>query len=184
MALFGSGRDASFVRGINRELVNRIVDNEVAIYKIDLNSMDPNIYNESSQKSYFQPVRLSALILKGSKENRNEDTGIEYAREMQFGFVKPDLRDIGLVIQEGDIISWDNRYFEVHFVRGSQYWGNKNPSTDLGNTLKETPEFGYGVSVIAECHTSRQTTIQISDVRVGNNSPIRKNSQRNRDIYN
>ena len=53
MALFGSGRDASFVRGINKEIVNKYVDTEVEIYKLSLEDTVSNIYDESSEKYYF-----------------------------------------------------------------------------------------------------------------------------------
>ena len=32
MALFGSARDASLVRSVNRELINNFIDTEVALY--------------------------------------------------------------------------------------------------------------------------------------------------------
>ena len=36
MALFGSSRDASLIKSINRELINRFIDTEVAFYKLSL----------------------------------------------------------------------------------------------------------------------------------------------------
>ena len=38
MALFGSARDASLLRSVNRELINRYIDTEVWLYKLDLKS--------------------------------------------------------------------------------------------------------------------------------------------------
>ena len=37
MALFGSARDASLVRSINRELINEFIDTEIGFYKLSLN---------------------------------------------------------------------------------------------------------------------------------------------------
>ena len=51
MALFGSARDASLVRTINRELINKYIDMEVGFYKLDLSSTPSNLYNESNNKN-------------------------------------------------------------------------------------------------------------------------------------
>ena len=48
MALYGSDRDASLFRLINREVIHNIIDTEVLIYKIDLASTRTNIYDEAS----------------------------------------------------------------------------------------------------------------------------------------
>jgi hypothetical protein len=182
MALFGSGRDASFVRGINRELINRLIDNEVEIYKLVRDESSHNIYDEASRKSYYQPMRFRSLIERDQKTVDDEDTGITVNRTTSFGFVKQDLKDIPIVIEIGDIIRWDGDYYEVDNVRGSQYWGLRNPSKLIGHVEKEISEFGYGVSVIAECHLTGQTRLQLQDVRVGGKTGIDQ-TQRNRSIY-
>ena len=64
MALFGSARDASLIRSINRELINNIIDVEVAFYKLSLNDTKANMYDESDKKVYYQPIRLNCLALK------------------------------------------------------------------------------------------------------------------------
>ena len=43
MALFGSARDASLLRSVNRELINRYIDTEVGLYKLDLQSTPSNL---------------------------------------------------------------------------------------------------------------------------------------------
>ena len=49
MALFGSGRDASLIRSMSRELL-RYIDTEVLHYKLVLDSTNENIYGESELK--------------------------------------------------------------------------------------------------------------------------------------
>lgn len=166
MPLFGSGRDANFVRSINRELINKVIDNEVAVYKISREDTTSNIYGESPDKFYYQPVRVRALIDRQNRENTNENSVIDTERQISFGFIKDDLKDLGLLIEVGDIIEWNEEYFEVDISRGSQYWGLMNPSTLKGNVEKEHSIFGYGVSVIAECHLTKQSRIQIVNSRL------------------
>ena len=47
MALFGSARDASLIRSINRELINEFIDTEIAFYKLNLEAVQPNIYDDA-----------------------------------------------------------------------------------------------------------------------------------------
>ena len=47
MALFGSARDASLVRTVNRELINNLIDTEIAFYKLSLQDTQANMYDEA-----------------------------------------------------------------------------------------------------------------------------------------
>ena len=58
MALFGSARDASLVRTVNRELINNFIDTEVAFYKLSLEDTRANMYDEADNKVYFSPMRI------------------------------------------------------------------------------------------------------------------------------
>ena len=137
MALYGSGRDASFLRGINRELINRIIDTEVAIYQLSLEDTSANIYDETQNKFYYNPVRKRALIDKGSKTQDAGDSGIDINRETTFGFIKQDLKDIDLVLKIGDIILWDGDYYQIDLVSSSKQWGNRSDSELIGFVEKE-----------------------------------------------
>ena len=66
MALFGSARDASLVRSINRELINEFIDTEVAFYKLSLEDTRSNIYDESIVDKicwYFSQITHHTIIL-------------------------------------------------------------------------------------------------------------------------
>ena len=182
--MYGSGRDASFVRGINRELINKIIDTEVAIYQLSLESTKANIYDESQNKYYFDPVRQRSLIEKGSKTQEASDTGIDVNRETSFGFIKQDLKDINLVLKTGDIIWWDGDYYEVDLVSSSTTWGNRSPSELIGFVEKEIPEFGYGIHVTAQCHLTRQTKLNMAPTNVGKlDTALVKNATKRKSIY-
>jgi hypothetical protein len=62
MPLFGGARDVSLFKTMNRELINDIIQTEIAYYKLALNQTISNIYGESTKKSYYEPLRLSCLI--------------------------------------------------------------------------------------------------------------------------
>ena len=67
MALFGSARDASLIRHINRELINDFVDMEIVFYKLSLQDTQTNMYDEADSKVYYQPMRINCLIQKADK---------------------------------------------------------------------------------------------------------------------
>ena len=93
MALFGSARDASLVRSVNRELINNFVDMEVAFYKLVLEDSRANIYDESDNKVYYSPMRIPCLIEKGEKNYVGDDAGYDSTREGFFNFLRDDLKD-------------------------------------------------------------------------------------------
>ena len=62
MALFGSARDASLLRSINRELIYDLIDTEIAFYKLSLEDTAANMYDEADNKVYFSPMRFNCIL--------------------------------------------------------------------------------------------------------------------------
>ena len=169
MALFGSARDASLVRSVNRELINDYIDTEVAFYKLSLEDTRANIYDEADNKIYFAPMRMNCLVQKDDKSYTADDTGYDQTRTGEFNFFRDDLKDNNIVIEEGDIIEWDNEYYEVDGVSASQYFGGRNPNTDLGFTQGDRDEFGLSVAIKVSAHVTRRNRLNIQEVRSGIN---------------
>lgn len=169
--LYGSGRDASFLRSINKELINRVIDTEIEYYKLSLNDTRTNLYSEAPNKTYFNPVRVNCIIQKDDKEVSSDASGYDFNRTAIFAFLRDTLVDLNIYAQEGDIIKWDTEYFEVDKVGSNQYWGGRNPATLLGVTTGEVAEHGYNIAIICDAHLSRISKVNLVDVRVGINSP-------------
>ena len=154
MALFGSARDMSLFRSLNRELINRYIDTEVVLYKLALPDTDMNIYGESDRKTYYQPLRMNCLVAREATQAVSDDFGIDLTRAALFAFFKPDLIDKNIVIEIGDIIFWDTEYYEVENEAASQeYIAGRSESTDIGVT--DRGSFGMDLSVIIEAHVTR-----------------------------
>jgi len=168
MALFGSARDASLVRSINRELINRLIDTEIAFYKLSLNDTKANMYDESDSKTYYAPMRINCLALKEEKTYIGEDS-YDSTRLGEFNFLRDDLKDKNIVIEEGDVLEYDNEFYEIDGVGASQYWTGRNPDTDLGKT--DRGEFGLSVGVKVTAHVTRRNRLNIQEVRSGINRP-------------
>lgn len=171
MPLFGSARDASLIRRLNREMMQRIVGIEVAIYKLALDETIANIYGESSDKRYYSPVRVYAMIQKDDTTSTNSLTGeIDNEQTITFGFLRDDLVDINLVLEVSDIIMWDGGYYLVDNISSTNYWWNRNPDTLIAYQQGEVGEFGYSVSLVAETHRTSMDSLSIVDVRSGINT--------------
>jgi len=166
MALFGSDRDMSLFRSVNRELINRYIDTEVVLYKLALPNTDINIYGESDRKTYYQPVRMNALVTRDATAALDDGYGIDKNRSATFAFLKPDLIEKNLMIEIGDIIYWDMEYYEVDNESQSQeHIAGRNEYTDIG--AGERGIFGMDLSVIIEAHITRINGLNIIETRSG-----------------
>jgi len=161
MALYGSARDASLIRSVNKELINKQVDTEIGYFKLKLDSSRTNIYNEADTKVYYAPQRISCLVALDDKTRISDDFGIDLNRTAQFAFLRDTLVERDLVAEVGDIIQYDKDYFEIDNIRDGQYWSGRNPSKDIGYTEGLRGEFGYSVSVICEAHITRRSSLNI-----------------------
>jgi len=171
MALFGSARDASLIRSINKELINNFIDVEVAWYKLSLQDTQTNMYDEADNKTYYAPMRINCLAQKDEKTIISDDYGYDMTRTGIFTFLRDTLKDSNIIIEEGDILEWDNEFYEIDSVGASQYWRGTNPDTDIGFTEGLREEFGYSVAVICNAHVTRRNRLNIQEVRSGINRP-------------
>ena len=171
MALFGGMRDAKFLAAINSELINAIIDTEIEFFKLQIEQSATNIYGESERKAYYDSILIPCIITKDEKSSAMDDYGHTYTRTSKFAISRDLLERIGLYPQSGDIIFWDNEYFEIDNVDANQYFAGKNPETWPNGS-----SHGYSVSIICDAHATRQTPQGIKDIRRGgdNISPTYK----------
>jgi len=167
MALFGSGRDASLIRSINNELIVNIIDTEIELYKLVLGDTRENIYGESDSKKFYNPLAIPCLVQKDEKTMISDDYGLDSTRTGIFAFSRDYLVDRTIIVETGDILNWDNEYYEIDMVGSSQYFAGKNPSTHLGFTRGQIEEHGYSVAVICEAHVTQRNKLNLVEVRSG-----------------
>lgn len=167
-ALFGSQRDMSLFRHLNRELMGDIITQQCAFYKFKVNETKVNIYGESAgDKFYMGPVLLNCLIERRDQEYPETDLGTDFSWGATFKFLRDDLlnknkefninTDIygaDLVPEVGDLILYQEGYYEVDNVISNQYFMGKNP--DFPNNINPLnpglENFGSSISIICETH--------------------------------
>jgi hypothetical protein len=159
MALFGNSRDIAFMKNINRELLDDVIQQEADVYQLAHDLTKTNMYGESPQgKVYYRPVRVTCIM---ERDDINaigaESFGIDQVQKVRFRFLKPKLREINLVPNVGDILENNGKYYEVDNVNENQYVVGKD--NDYGKNVGT--EFGESWSLICETHLARITRLQI-----------------------
>ena len=165
MALFGGIRDARFIAAVNSELINAIIDTEIEFYKLVVEKSSSNLYGESESKSYYDSILIPCVITKESKTANMDDYGHSYTRTAQFAISRDILERADFYPEVGDIVFWDNEYYELDNVDANQYFAGKNPETWPNGS-----DHGYSVSVICDAHATRQTPFGITNLRKGGNN--------------
>ena len=95
MALFGSQRDVSFIRGINRELMGILLLNNVLFYKFKIEETNVNIYGEAAEEKYYMgPVLFNVLIERNDQDYPETDLGTDFTWGINFKFLRDDMVDV------------------------------------------------------------------------------------------
>jgi hypothetical protein len=159
MALFGQARDISMFRYINRELMQNIISQQVVFYKYKVAETKVNMYGESSEgRNFVDPVILFALIETSNFNYPVSDLGVDFNWSVTYKFLRDDLVDNNVYPEIGDIIMFQNGYWEIDNVNTTQFFVGKDPEYPYldaaGNNPYETDlgQFGYNVSVICTSH--------------------------------
>jgi hypothetical protein len=182
MALYGGARDVSMFRRVNRELMGNIISQEVIFYKYNVTTTKTNMYGESVEgRNFADPIILFALVELASPESPTSDLGVDFTWPITFRFLKDDLLsptldfnvsmsfgsnlnplpgNYGANIQPavGDVIQYQNGYWEVDNTYDTQYFTGKNPSFPNNDGNGNNPinpgldQFGYNVEVRCDCH--------------------------------
>lgn len=171
MALFGSQRDVSLFRSLNKELLHRFIDTEVLIYKLNLNATNVNLYEETDSKVYDTPVLIHSLVTLDDEQWTSEDYGSDVTQTATFAFLRDDLVDNNTPMQVGDIVEYKSRFFEIDSVVDNQYVVGKDPDNWFGGDTH-----GYNVSVICQAHMTRQSKVNVVKTRFGNSVTTKDNT--------
>jgi hypothetical protein len=162
MALFGGQRDASLIRSLNRELIHRWIDTEVLFYKTQLSSISTNIYDETNNKVYQQPVLIPAIVTFEDEVWATENYGPDVTQNCTFAFLKDDLVDGDYHPEIGDIIEYRSRFFEIDSTVDNQNFVGKDPDSWFGGS-----DHGYSLSYIVQAHMTRQSKVNVVQTRFG-----------------
>lgn len=152
MPRFVSERDFRLFQHFNTEIVDDIVDVKVVLYKIIPDFANTNIYGESTTKERFRGITISALV-KYTKQTAGGEEGFGYDADQQveFRFVRKLLKDVEVYPETGDIIGYNENFYEINNVAEAQLIAGR-------------PDFNH--SVICEAHLTRRSSLNIVETHV------------------
>ena len=164
MALFGGSRDISLFNTLNKELINDIIQTEVGYYKFVIERTTANVYGESMGKIYYEPVRIACLMKKEDQAWSSDDFGSDVDQNIDFRFLKKELKDINLVPEVGDILLFKNNFYEVDTRVENQLILGKDPYYAISTGATD---FGNSHSIILTGHLSTVEKLNLIPLRGG-----------------
>ena len=168
-ALFGSARDISLFRHLNRELLWDVITQQCVYYQLKTAETKVNIYGEAAYEKYYsEPVLLNVLIDRGDVNGTVDDFGVNYDRPMTFKFLRDDLVDANVLPEVGDTIMWYESYWEINNVNNNQLVVGKDPAYPYGeNPLNPGLEnFGSSWSIICTANYVPADKVGITKERI------------------
>lgn len=152
MPRFVTQRDYEFIQHITRELIDETMDVGVVLYKIVVESTKVNIYGESTSKPRYTPVKVNAIV----KYDKNtlasaEGFGVNQEQQVEFRFARRMLQEVNTYPEIGDIVGYNNHYYEVHNITETQLIAGKP---------------GFNTAIICIAHLTRRTSIDIEEAQV------------------
>lgn len=165
MAYFGRSRDINMFSNINNELLGQVIEQKVGYYQVVLDETPSNLYGENQNKTFRGPVLLNCLLERGNTESSNDDFGVDTKRDLTVRLFKPHLISANIVPAIGDIILWNEDYYEIDNVNENQLIVGKDPNyayTDANGI----PDAGISLSIILTCHYTRPERVGLREDRL------------------
>lgn len=163
MALFGKQGDIDTFKIFSKELVNDVITQQIGYYKYSLKDTQVNIYGEATERYFIGPILLNCLIERGDFTVSVDDFGPDTQRAVTYRFLKDDLISSNVVPEVGDIIMYNEVYYEVDNVNENQLILGKDPNYSYSDGLEN---FGDDYSVVLQTHYTRADKLGITQQRL------------------
>ena len=141
-------KEVNLIDVMNEELIDEIVGQTVDIYKISVDDTDENVYGESTTKYYDKGFRVNCLIQFNEPETLQDDFGTDVNTSIEMYFHRKTLKDAGFYPEVGDIVDWNDFYFEINSITEPQLIGGHQ---------------GFKHQIKALAHRSRLSSLQIEE---------------------
>jgi hypothetical protein len=152
MPRFVTQRDYEFIQHITRELIDEWMDVGVVLYKIVVGSTKVNIYGEATIKPRYTPVKVNAIVKYDKNQPKNDEGfGVNMEQLTEFRFSRRLLKEVKVYPEIGDIIKYNNYFYEIHNLTETQLIAGK-------------PNFN--TAIICMAHLTRRTSIDIEEAQV------------------
>lgn len=163
MAIFGGSRDVSVFKIFAREILEDIVSQQIGYYKYMLNDSTVNVYGEGVNRSYIGPVLINCLIERGDFASVDRSQMVDVTRPVTFRFLRDHLVDANVVPEIGDVVMYNELYYEVDTVNENQLILGKDNSYAYSDGLEN---YGSSFSIILTTHYTSPDKLGITKQRL------------------
>ena len=151
-------KDLAIIEKFNRELLGEpnisddgIIDQFVILYRVSVYETETNMYGEASEgKVYKQGVKLPCIVDASDFDFNYDDFGPDNRQSVSFAFQRAYLVEVDLKPEIGDIMQWNDGYFEVDKFNENQLIG--------GN-------FDNSHSIVVSANLVRRPTVNLEEYR-------------------
>ena len=155
---FYGNKDLATFEKFNRELVGEpniddcgIIDQFVILYRVSVYDTETNMYGEASEgKVYKQGVKLPCIVNAEDFDFNYDEFGADNKQTATFAFQRAYLVEVNIKPDIGDILKWNEGYFEVNSYNENQLIGGD-------------PDKSH--SIVVQAHLVRMPTNNLEEYR-------------------
>lgn len=138
---FVSTKEIDLFNSMNMELIDDIISQAVDVYKVSIEDTETNIYGEAADgKKYFESgFRVNCLISFDAPTADLDEFGTDIDSSIEMYFLRESLSGSDFYPEVGDIVDWNNFYWEMDSVTEPQLVaGHPNFSFEVQSTAHRT----------------------------------------------
>ena len=155
---FYGNKDLATFEKFNRELLGEpniddcgIIDQFVILYRTSVYDTETNMYGEASEgKVYKQGVKLPCIVNAEDFDFNYDEFGADNKQTATFAFQRAYLVEVNVKPDIGDILKWNEGYFEVNSYNENQLIGGD-------------PDKSH--SIVVQAHLVRMPTNNLEEYR-------------------
>lgn len=130
----------------NKELINTFIDVPVVVYKLNIIDTRTNVYGEGTSKRWHRGVQVPCLVSRQLNTPVKDGQTVNIEQTAEFNFLRDELKSRNIYPEIGDIIDYNNLYFEIDTTNETQLIA--------GQTR-------YNHAIIASAHLTRAAGLQL-----------------------
>ena len=128
---FYGNKDLATFEKFNKELIGEpniddcgIIDQFVILHRVSVYDTETNMYGEASEgKVYKQGIKLPCIVNAEDFDFNYDEFGADNKQTATFAFQRAYLVDVNVKPDIGDILKWNEGYFEVNSYNENQWVG-------------------------------------------------------------
>lgn len=129
MSKFLTTRDRAFFQGINNELIDDVITTPVIIYKPSIEDSDlNNVFEESVNKVWKIGIQLNCIIDRSDQTQDSNEFGVNMYQDIKVAFNREEIKTANIYPEIGDILQWNEFYYELQHVYENQYLAGRENS--------------------------------------------------------